>query len=421
MNQAGKIFVLVLGITALGALFLIDKQSLSEKLFSFTGTTIETNNIQDITQYQEPEESVSQPEEAKTEKENNNSLVPAISYYSDPAGQLVHHLFDIESVPSPKGVAFSPDGKEIWATSLLNKSRGVIVFDALSGQKIKDINLADGGGVEIVFLNDGSKAYVSQMETAQVFEIETKTKEILRALDTESNWTKALALSEDQKTLFASNWCGDDVSEIDLGVGAVQRRIKTVDTPRGLYITKDNSTLYVAGFGRGEIEKIDLKTGQSKIIFKSNGAMRQIAADEDRGVLFVSDMAQAVIWQVSLKNYEVSKFVGTDNNPNTIVLSPDKKILFVSCRGINASADNYYIPGPEWGSILLFDAETGKMLDAIIAGNQPTGLDVSPDGKLLCFSDFLDGRIEVFEVPAYEELEKGGGGRSKVYKSELRK
>jgi DNA-binding beta-propeller fold protein YncE len=422
MNKVRK--TLALGIMVFGTLFLIWECFLDKKPLSFFETTIEINNIENISKFNESDRqaesdlAAKKAEEVETEQKDNSSLVLSSS---DPVGQLVHHLFDIESVPSPKSVAFSPDGKEIWATSLLNKLRGVIVFDVLTGKKIKDINLDNGGGVEIVFSDNGSKAYASQMETAQVFEIDTDSKEILRAFDTESAWSKALSFSGDKKTLFVSNWSGDDVSEINLEDGEVCRRMAVVDTPRGIYVTEDGTTLYVAGFGKGQIEKIDLETGQGKVIFSSGGAMRHIVADENRGVLYVSDMAKAAIWQVSLKNDEVKKFVDTDNNPNTIVLSPDKNILFVSCRGINASADNYYIPGPEWGSVLLFDTKTGIMLDAIVGGNQPTGLDISPDGRTLVFSDFLDGRLEIFKVPSYEVLRKGEGGRSKVYKSELQK
>lgn len=339
----------------------------------------------------------------------------------DIEGQLVKHLFNIELVPSPKAAAFSPDGKEIWATLLLNKKRGVGVFDASNGRKIKDIDLEGGGGVEIVFSKDGTKAYVSQMETAKVFELDVKTKEVLRSFDTQSAWTKELWLSKDNALLYASNWCGDDVSEIDVEQGELVCRIKTVDTPRGIYVTPDNSYLYVAGFADGEIQKIDLKTGQKEILLDSGGAMRHIAADEEEGILYFSDMAKASIWKLDLETDEVEKFVSTDHNPNTIVLSPDNKILFVSCRGINASADNYYIPGPEWGSVLLFDTETGKMLDAIIGGNQATALAVSPDGKSLVFSDFLDNRLEVFEIPDYEVLKQGGGGIANFYKQYLRK
>jgi DNA-binding beta-propeller fold protein YncE len=339
----------------------------------------------------------------------------------DRSGQLVHHLFNIEGAPSVKGLTFSADNKELWTTLLLNKEKGVSVFDSLTGEKLADINLANGGGVEIIFSSDGNKVYISQMETAKVFEVDTKTKEIMRTFDTKSAWTKVIELSADGKTLFASNWSGDDISEIDLQSGKLIRRIPTVDTPRGIYPTSDGNFIYVAGFGRGEIEKIDLKTGKGKVIFKSGGAMRHIVADEEKGVLYVSDMGKNVIWQLFLKNDEVKKFADTDFNPNTIKLSPDKKILFVSCRGKNYSADNYYVPGPEWGSVLLFDTESGEMLDAIVGGNQPTALDVSSDGKLLVFSDFLDARIEVFSVPSYDVLREGNGGRSEIYKSELKK
>jgi hypothetical protein len=92
----------------------------------------------------------------------------------------------------------------------------------------------------------------------------------------------------------------------------------------------------------------------------------------------------------------------------------------VSCRGAN-NPESYYIPGPEWGSILVFDTTTGKGLDAVIAGNQPTALDVSDNGRLLVFSDFLDNRRRVYAIPLYEEFTDGGGGRFEARLAEIRK
>jgi len=364
--------------------------------------------------------------EAKViEEEQLKPIDPSqvIDYQSEMGSpnQLVDHLFNIESVPFAKALAFSPDGKEMWTTLLSNKRRGVSVFLSSTGQKVTDIDLAGEGGVEIIFTADGTKAYVSQMETGKIFEIDTQSKEIARIFFSQGIWTKVLALSFDEQTLFASNWSSNDVSVINLEKGELLYRLSTVNTPRGLYPTEDGKILYVAGFQDGEIEKIDLETKESQIIFKSGGAMRHIIADEEKKVLYCSDMGRDVVWRVSMENNEVERFVATDHNPNTIVLSPDKRILFVSSRGINASATNYYVPGPEWGSILLFDAETGEILDAIVAGNQPTALDISPDGQLLVFSDFLDARLEVFAIPSFDILKEGEGGWSDIYQKELRK
>jgi hypothetical protein len=61
------------------------------------------------------------------------------------------------------------------------------------------------------------------------------------------------------------------------------------------------------------------------------------------------------------------------------------------------------------------------MFDAIVGGNQPTALAVSNDGTRLVFSDFLDNRLEVFGIPSYDILKNGNGGRSNVYKQDLKK
>jgi DNA-binding beta-propeller fold protein YncE len=53
---------------------------------------------------------------------------------------------------------------------------------------------------------------------------------------------------------------------------------------------------------------------------------------------------------------------------------------------------------------LIFDTNSGKLVDAIIGGNQPTALGVSPDGKVLVFSDFLDGILEFYQIPNYNDL-----------------
>ncbi|MGV8145735.1 MAG: hypothetical protein ACLKAK_05550 [Alkaliphilus sp.] len=335
-------------------------------------------------------------------------------------GQLVTHTLNLGLVNSPKGVAFNCDNSEIWVTSLMNSRSGVSVFSAENGKRLKDISLDGYGGVEVIFSEDGKYAHVSQMETGRVFEINAYTKEIVRVFETGSVWTKIMDISADGKTLFTSNWSGADVSEIDLKTGELRRKIPVVRTPRGIYATENGQTLYVAGFGKGEIQKIDLFTGDKRVIFKSGRAMRHIVADEERGVLFISDMGKRVIFKVDMITDEVTTFAKTDANPNTIALTPDKRILIVSCRGKN-NPTSYYRPGPEWGSILLFDAVTGKLLDAIVAGNQPTALDISSDGKLLVFSDFLDARLKVYKIPTYEVFLEGDGGRANYYKAELSK
>jgi len=413
------IIIIILGIIFFaGGLFLIQPKTI--EINSSPAQILETS-LDKIQDTKEEQNDIELTPELPEENYQNISSQDITNFSKNLPGQLVNCIYSISNIPSPKGIAFSPDGEEFWVTSLMNKARGVVVFDSKTGKHKKDIVLPGGGGVEIIFNVDGSRAYVSQMETARIFEIDTKTKEISRVFNTESNWTKVLALSPTKNLIYASNWCGNDVSVIDLESGKLLRNIPTVSTPRGIYITEDDNTLYVAGFANGEIQKINLKTGTSTVLYKSGGAMRHIVSDREKGLLYFSDMGRGKIFTVNIKNDEVKEFVKTDINPNTIALTPDKKILIVSNRGSNHPSGQIDIPGPEWGSILLFDTSNGKMLDALVGGNQPTGLDISPDGHYFVYSNFLDNNLTMCEIPSYEKLVAGGGGRSLIYRQELKK
>jgi len=321
--------------------------------------------------------------------------------------------------PAPKGVLIAPDNKEMWV-SLLDGPPAVEVYDPLTGVKKSTIKLNRYGAVEVAFSKDATRAYVSQMETARVYEIDRATKTRLRQMETRSSWSKVMVLSPDGRTIFVANWVGNDVSEIDVASGQLRRQLPAPKTPRGLYATPDGKSLYVAGFAEGVLTKIDLASGRVKQVMQSGGALRHLVADEKRKILYASDMEKDTVWAVDMTSDTSRLFCATDEKPNTIDLSPDGKVLFISCRGENSSV-SYYIPGPEWGSVLLVDTSNGKVLDAIVGGNQCTALDVSDDGKLLVFSDFLDNRLRVYSVPSYETLKAGRGGRAISHLADIQK
>jgi YVTN family beta-propeller protein len=360
---------------------------------------------------------VTAPGKAKAEQPVTLTQDRAVDVWLDPPGLLHHKIGEFRTGSNPKQVAFTPDSKEIWVTDLGGK--GVEVFDATTFKKLKHIPLKGHGGVEVIFTRDGRTAYVSQMQSASVFEIDTATRTIRRQLMTGGSWTKVLLLSPDESRLYAANWSSDDVSELDTKTGKVLRRIKTVRTPRGLFLTADAKRLFVAGYEDGEIQRITLATGASKKFIRTGGAMRHMVGDLEKGVLYADDMAKDTVFAVDLKTEKLTTHSKTDRLPNTIDLTPDGKVLYVSNRGRNGPS--YYNPGPEWGSVVAIDTATGKMLDAIVGGNQTTGLDVSPDGRLLAYSDFLDNRVCVYTIPSYDVLLAGNGGRSKAHKAELEK
>jgi YVTN family beta-propeller protein len=339
-----------------------------------------------------------------------------LSVWLDPVGQLLTSVVRFKTGPEPKQVAFTPDNEELWVSDL--GGYGVEVFEPLTGKKLAQVKLGKYGAVEVIFNHDGTKVFASQMESGSVYEIDRATRKVLHTFKTKGTWTKVMALSPDEKTLYAANWTSNNVSAIDLDTGSVHL-IKTVSTPRGLYVTKDGKRLFVCGYGKGDIQVIDLDTDESRSILHTGGAMRHMVADSQGVKLYVNDMMYRKVYVVDIATEKATFLADTDYEPNTIDLSPDGKVLYASCRGKNG--ETYLKTGPQWGSVLAIDTTTGKVLDAIVGGNQCTGLDVSPNGKTLAFSDFLDNRIRVYSIPDYQVLAEGNGGLAVSHLKDLDK
>ncbi|MGM0438837.1 MAG: YncE family protein [Patescibacteria group bacterium] len=371
--------------------------------------TILKKRDQENEENEEVEDNSNDKEESDSEEVKTSAGVKEIKLHSD---NEVECLYKIENITSPKSLAFRPNKDDLWVASLMNRDYGVVVFNTEDGKRKKEIKLPDGGGVEIEFNQDGSLAYVSQMETGRVFEIDAETKEVKETYKTNGDWTKVVKLSKNN--LFASNWSSNDISKINLENSSVEK-IQTTQTPRGIHISGDY--LYVAGFADGEIRKHNLKNNTSETLISTGGAMRDLLGTEN--YVYASDMASQAVYRINKETDEVQEFAETDNNPNTIRLTKEKEILIVSNRGVNHESGNYNIPGPEWGTILFFDAENGKLLEAIVAGNQPTGLDVS--NELFAFSNFLDNEIIICKTPNYDSLKENPSQRVENYKKEIKK
>ena len=362
----------------------------------------------------ERDEKEEESEEEHEETEEDSPVESTVSLVESNPRNIVDCHYKVENVASPKGVSFRPNEDEFWATSLMNKNYGLAVFNSDTGERLRDIQLPGGGGVEIIFNEDGSKAYVSQMETGRVFEVDANSKEITNTYDTGSSWTKVLTLKDN--LIYASNWSGNDISIIDINSG-LQRRIPSTTTPRGIYL--EDNFLYIAGFANGVIERKNLETGEAEELISTGGAMRDLVGTEK--YIYASDMANATVYRVNKDTGEVGKFVETENNPNTLRVAEREEVLVVSNRGINHESGNYNIPGPEWGSLLFFNLESGELLDVVIGGNQPTGLDISEEKSLLVYSNFLDNNLVVCEFPDSQKWKDSPSEMTTDYKEKIKK
>ena len=135
-----------------------------------------------------------------------------------------------------------------------------------------------GAPVEAAFTSDGSYVFVSNYrmygpgynpraggdgcerdrgEHSFVYRIDTETLLIDR-LYRAGPVPKYMAVTPDDRLLLVSNWCGYDVSVIDLQTHETLAEVEVGRYPRGIAVTSDGATAYVAVMGSTDVAVIDL-------------------------------------------------------------------------------------------------------------------------------------------------------------------
>ena len=108
-------------------------------------------------------------------------------------------------------------------------------------------------------------------------------------------------------------------------------------------------------------------------------------------------MYRGSIYVINPVDDKVIKEIPVDSKLNTAKLTPDGKYLFVSSRGPN-NPETYLKKGPKFGKVFIIDTATLEIIEWIWGRNQPTGLDISPDGKYMAFTNFLDNEVEYYRI-----------------------
>ena len=325
---------------------------------------------------------------------------------------------EMSSGRQPKCVEYTPDGRYIL--SALLEGPGIDVFDARTFGKVATLTPPDPwprsrGFVEIAFLPARGELWVSQMYTGMVHAFRLADFAYVDSFAAGGLFPKVIAVAPDGRTAYVSNWESKTVSAIDTATRAVTSRIAMGGIPRGMAFSRDGRFLYVCMFEPGRLAKVDTATKTIvKTIDVGPSALRHVALHPSRDVLYVSDLLGGRVFAIDAAADRVAASAFVDHSLNTLRVSPDGESLFVCSRGPNNPVD-WTTKGPSFGKLYRLDSLTLAVTDWAWGGNQPTGLAVSPDGRSVCFSDFLDARLEVYSIapalPASAAIAPAASGR----------
>jgi YVTN family beta-propeller protein len=313
---------------------------------------------------------------------------------------VLRYLGEYKTGSQPKSAYFSANGARLFVP-LLN-AKGIDVF-RVTGQSLqfeKRLEFANSipGFVEALCDERRRELWVSNMQENKVYIFNLDTLEYLSTHSTGGIFPKVIVQSPDGAFTLVSNWLSMDISVFDSDTKRLLRRIPVGGTPRGMAFSPDGSLLYTAIYDAGLVTVVDMRTNtvtKRWRFHEGEGAARHIIYHDDK--LYVSDMFRGTVNILNASTGALIKSAYVGLNINTIVMSPDGKYIFASSRGRNNPVD-YTIPGPDFGAVYMLNTQDLTLVEKVFGRNQPTGLAVSPDGKLLVFTDFLDENLELYRI-----------------------
>jgi YVTN family beta-propeller protein len=300
----------------------------------------------------------------------------------------------------PKSAYFSPDGRRIFVPLLGQHGIDVFRFEQtlVFEKRLSVPGSRMPGFVEAMTDERRRELWVSNMEENKVHIFNLDTLDYKMSVGTGGVFPKVIVQNPAGNLTLVSNWVSRDISVIDSETKTLLRRIPVGGTPRGMAFSPDGGLLYTAIYDEAVVAVVDMKENRVSRrfrLYEGEGAIRHVIYRD--GKLYVSDMYRGTvnILNASTGALLVSRRIGS--NINTIVLSPDGRRVFASSRGRN-NPEDYTRPGPEFGAIYMLNANDLTLEERVWGRNQPTGLAVSPDGRYLAFTDFLDANLELYLI-----------------------
>ncbi len=289
----------------------------------------------------------------------------------------------------PKAVVVSPDGKNLVVTNFgFWKTKNVYWYDPATLKKIgqTDFDDKDGNAVEAVFSPDSKTLYVSNFNGNNVKIVDVATRKVTKTVDVGLR-PKITILSKDGTKMMVANWDSYSATIYDTSNFKQLYKLQANEHPRGIALTNAGKA-YIAGF---EGDELDIYDGEGLANHKKVKAckhVRHMTLSPDEKTLYLSCyyLGQLGTWDVATD--KMKKLTQIGQEPKSSAVSTDGRWVFVANFG-----------APDNGSISVVDTtDWTQRFVKVPKMDQGCGLALSPDQKTVWVTGWSSRTVHAIDV-----------------------
>jgi YVTN family beta-propeller protein len=282
----------------------------------------------------------------------------ALEVYNSEDGKLE---FTIKGAGGPHVVALSPDGRHAYIGDTGGTKNTITIIDVEKQAVEHTLPIAPCVQPHGLVLNhDGSKLYATCAPNRAIAEIDLASMKVTRKFQFFVDNVENLAITPDDKFIYATSGIDGSVPVIDLTKGEMARMITSGNGPEGITVTPDGKEVWVANRVSQALAVIDVAThhrvslvqcvGNPMHIYFTNDGSQAIVTLGVADRLAIFDRAK----RVERARFEVGDF------PVEMAFGDTDKIA--------------YVANGEGGDIAVVDIPGHKVIRRIACGAQPEGI-----------------------------------------------
>ena len=186
--------------------------------------------------------------------------------------------------------------------------------------------------------------------------------------------------------LFVTNYQDDTLSVLDLAQQREEKVIPMPESPEGLALRASPPLLAVVNSTGSSVTLMDPVSLEVLGTIPCGKLPDDLVFSRDGTKLFVTSAAESNVYVLDVaKRSTLAALPRFDSRPVRLELSPDGKRLYVLAKSNK-------------GEVLAVDTTTYEILGRAPAGNNPTDLGISADGKWIVSASFDDMAVSVIDT-----------------------